>query len=77
MRRMSRVLCVFILIICWHQTFDIAQAEFPICTEPGHQGKPDIWGDWVVWHDNREGDGYNIYGKVIPIQRFFRAFIID
>jgi beta propeller repeat protein/parallel beta-helix repeat protein len=62
---MSRVLCVFILIICWHQTFDIAQAEFPICTEPGHQGKPDIWGDWVVWHDNREGDGYNIYGKNI------------
>ncbi|MHC4460887.1 MAG: dockerin type I domain-containing protein [Planctomycetota bacterium] len=65
MKRISHVLCVFILIICWHQTVDISQAEFPICTEPGYQGKPDIWGDWVVWHDNRDGDSYNIYGKNI------------
>ncbi len=65
MIKMSRVFCVFISIICWHQTFDIAQAEFPICTAPGHQGKPDIWGNWVVWHDSREGNGYNIYGKNI------------
>jgi len=60
---MLRVIGVVILIICWHQTVDITQAQLPICTESGHQGKPDIWGDWVVWHDNREGDGYNIYGK--------------
>ena len=60
---MLRVIGVVILIICWHQTVDITQAQLPICTESGHQGKPDIWGDWVVWHDNREGDGYNIYAK--------------
>lgn len=27
------------------------KTEFPICTAPGNQYQPAIWGDWVVWTD--------------------------
>ncbi|MHC4477338.1 MAG: right-handed parallel beta-helix repeat-containing protein [Planctomycetota bacterium] len=60
---MLRVAGVVILILCWHQSLDVSQAQFPIRTESEHQGRPDIWGDWIVWHDRRDGDICNIYGE--------------
>jgi len=38
--------------------------EFPVCTDPNDQVKPDIYGNIVVWNDDRNNPGVNpdIYG---------------
>ncbi len=37
--------------------------EFPICTDPNDQRDPDIYGDIVVWYDDRNGpSNEDIYG---------------
>lgn len=42
--------------------YDVEADEiFPICTEPGWQGYPDIDGDIVVWVDYRDGDEIYMY----------------
>ncbi len=51
------------MLACWHQGAWGGGSEFAVCAEIGHQGKPDIWNDWVVWHDNRAADGYDIYAR--------------
>ena len=61
--RWSLVIGAASVFACWHQGTCGAWSEFAICTEVGHQGKPDIWSDWVVWHDNRAPHGYDIYAK--------------
>ncbi|UCD58229.1 MAG: hypothetical protein JSV16_03710, partial [Candidatus Hydrogenedentota bacterium] len=61
--RWSLVIGAATVLACWHQGTCWAWSEFAVCTEIGHQGKPDIWNDWVVWHDNRAPHGYDIYAK--------------
>ena len=64
MNKMCRVIAAAFAVICWPHTVGNTYAQSAIAAEPGHQGSPDIWGDWVVWHDNRQGDDtYNIYAK--------------
>jgi len=38
--------------------------EFPVCTDPNNQMKPDIYGNIIVWYDDRNNPGINpdIYG---------------
>jgi beta propeller repeat protein len=37
------------------------EIEIPICTKNGSQLTPDIWGEWVIWSDARNGT-FDIYG---------------
>lgn len=39
--------------------------EFPIVTEDGWQGDPRIWGNTVVWTDNRDEGNQDIYGATL------------
>ncbi len=62
--RTYQVAATALTVIFWAHAVGAAYAQSAVCTKPGHQGKPDIWGDWVVWQDNRQGDDiYNIYAK--------------
>lgn len=50
--------------ILWTHFSVASYAQSFVSAEPGHQGRADIWGDWIVWHDNRQsGNNYNIYAK--------------
>jgi beta propeller repeat protein len=51
-------------VMLWIYSTGAAYTQTVVSAEPGHQGRADIWGDWVVWQDNRQGgDIYNIYAK--------------
>ncbi|MGA9349934.1 MAG: hypothetical protein WBW48_14170, partial [Anaerolineae bacterium] len=52
-------------------TRSLPTGEFPICTDPASQGAPAIWGDIVVWIDERNGN-HDIYGYDLSTQREFR-----
>ena len=62
MKRLLWAAAIEFLILCWHLTAQGVLPQPPVCTEANHQGKPDVWLDWVVWHDNRTGS-YDIYAK--------------
>lgn len=48
----------------------------PVCTQPGDQQKPAIWGNLIVWQDTREGLA-KIYGYDLASGKEFRVSPID
>lgn len=51
---------IFFLFLLSLNLLLYAGVEVPICTKPGIQRNPAIWGDKIVWEDNRNG-GWDIY----------------
>ena len=64
----SLVLLGFLLVLIPFQNNSSAEYigdEIPIVTGSGTQGSPDIFDNYVVWHDNRYGNfDIFLYGPV-------------
>jgi len=53
--------------------YDLETNEIiPICVKPASQLHPDVYGDIVVWQDNRNNGQYDIYGYNLETQEEFR-----
>ena len=56
------IISLLMLTTCLKADLDI----FDICTESADQLEPDIDGDWIAWHDVRNGvRNYDIYGYTL------------
>ncbi|MHC4573074.1 MAG: PKD domain-containing protein, partial [Planctomycetota bacterium] len=71
-------------IVVWEGDGDIYGADisnladievFPICTYPARQFDPAVWGNLVVWTDERSGQG-DIYGAYISDRANIQPFAI-
>ena len=74
MRKQTPIIALLIIVVI--STGTIANGynvvEFPICTETGDQGLPDISGNNVVWADNRADEQFHkIYGKDLSLGNEF------
>jgi len=62
----KRVVAVMAMSVLFSSLAEADLPVFPICTAAGDQVQPDIDGDWIVWHDNRNGTANDdIFGYIL------------
>ena len=60
---------VYCVMVCVVVSTISVKADLPvvlICTATSDQVQPDIDGDWIVWHDARNGtSNWNVFGYIL------------
>ena len=65
-----------LFLCCAQPVMSIEITEFEVCTDPANQANPDMYYNYIVWQDDRNGN-WDIYGYDLQSETEFEICVAD